>query len=224
MLNKSIIILSGGLDSTVSAFLAAEESTISLAITFDYGQRAAHQEIKAGAYWANQLGTKHRVIVLDWLRDITTSSLVAKDQDIPHLDPSELDLPQKTIPSAKAVWVPNRNGLFINIAACFAETLSADIIVTGFNAEEAATFSDNSVEFIQSSNHFLSYSTLKKPIVKSYVAHLDKKAILQKSQDIPIDLRQLWFCYESGLSPCRQCESCLRFFRALREAGLADPF
>ena len=216
----SILILSGGLDSTVSSYIAAKETRPLLALTFDYGQRAAAREKEASRKIADRLKVPHRVLGLPWLAEITKTSLVAKETALPHPKEDELDDPSKGQATAAAVWVPNRNGLFLNIAASYAEALNAEILVTGFNAEEGITFPDNSAPFIQSANEFFWYSTQKKIRVVSYTISWNKIEIARKARDLEIPLNEIWFCYEGKNEPCRLCESCLRAFRAFREAGI----
>ena len=107
---KSIILLSGGLDSLVSLGLGIKKYNIKLAITFDYGQKSSSQEIQAAKNICKYYKIKHKVIKLNWLKKITHTSLVS-DENVPT--GKLLDNPEA---SAKLVWVPNRNGLFLNIA------------------------------------------------------------------------------------------------------------
>lgn len=217
---SSILILSGGLDSTVSSYIAAKETRPLLALTFDYGQRAAAREREAARRIADRLKVPHRLLGLPWLAEITKTSLVVKNTDLPHPKESELDDPAKGQTSAAAVWVPNRNGLFLNIGAAYAESLGAEVLVTGFNAEEGITFPDNSAPFIQSADEFFWYSTQKKIRVVSYTIAWNKAAIARKARDLGVPLDEIWFCYDGKKEPCRVCESCLRAFRAFREAGI----
>ena len=215
-LKKSIVLLSGGLDSTVNFYKASIETEVILALTFNYGQRAAAREIEASYKIAHTKGIKHQVIELNWLAEITETALVNYEKEIPKLRVDELDDTfgaAKT--SAEAVWVPNRNGIFINIAAAFAESFEARCIVTGFNIEEGATFPDNSPAFVDTVNKCLKFSTLYKPEVISYTSKLNKKeiALLGKKLNIPFNL--IWSCYFGGAEMCGECESCLRLNRAM---------
>lgn len=221
---KSILILSGGLDSTVAAYVAKREFSPILALTFDYGQRAAPQEIRSASKTASRLSVPHKMISIDWLGSLTQTALVQKDKELPRLKESDLDHRVLSQKSADAVWVPNRNGLFLNIAACYAESLDAEFLVTGFNAEEGATFPDNSVPFVRAADEFFSYSTQKKVRVVSPTLKETKVEIARRAQSLEIPMQEIWFCYEGNETPCRRCESCLRAFRAFREAGIEDPW
>ncbi len=211
---SAIVLLSSGLDSSVNLYQAVEELDIKLVITFDYGQKAFLKEKEKSALLCKKLNLNHKVIALPWLANMATSSLVSSDSQIPtneNVDISSLEVSHE---SAKSVWVSNRNGLFINVAACFAEELKADYIIVGFNKEEAATFPDNSVEFIQSINTSLTYSTRNQVKVKSYTQNLNKKEIVMRGKKMAIDFSDLWPCYFSGEKICGQCESCQRFLAA----------
>ena len=146
-----VVLLSGGLDSTVAAARAVQEGGLDLALTMDYGQIPAESEIDAASGIAGRLGVEHRVVSLPFLGSISGAALHGS-RPLPEPAISELDDHGRSAAAAAAVWVPNRNGLFINVAACFAESLGADRVVVGFNAEEAETFPDNSKDFLHAAD------------------------------------------------------------------------
>lgn len=201
-----VAILSGGLDSTVSLAIARGKMDVVLAVTFDYGQRAAKREREAASRIAKRWRIPHRTLGLPWLRDITRTALVNRKARIPAHEMSEA--------SANAVWVPNRNGCFLEIAAAHAEAAGAARLVTGFNREEAATFPDNSKAYVRAINRALSYSTANGVEIVSYTADLDKPAIVALGRRVGAPLEFVWPCYEGGRRWCRKCESCLRSLRA----------
>ncbi len=217
---KSIVLLSGGLDSAVAFKKAADAGEVVLALTFDYGQRAAGREIDAAGEICGRFGVPHEVIRLPWLEKITKTALVARDQELPQPVPEALDdADGAASDSAARVWVPNRNGVFINIAAAYAEATGAGLVVAGFNAEEAVTFPDNSPQFVEAINGSLSFSTLKRVEVSSPTSYLNKGEIVRLGLEIDAPLDLLWSCYESGEKMCGSCESCMRLKRGLAEAG-----
>ena len=131
-MSKGIILLSGGLDSLVSLGLGIEKYGISLALTFDYGQKALDQEIATSKNICNYYKIEHKVIKLDWLKDVTHTALVSENEL-----PQGIDNPEQ---SAKNVWVPNRNGLFLNIAGSFADGNDFDYIIIGANKRRGTDF------------------------------------------------------------------------------------
>ncbi|MFX4260682.1 7-cyano-7-deazaguanine synthase QueC [Pelotomaculum propionicicum] len=221
---KSIVLLSGGLDSAVSLVQAIKETEVLLCLTFDYGQRSAQKERESAAFLAAYYKVKHRLVKLGFLENITKTALVAAAADIPEPEQVDLDDYNKSKAAAAAVWVPNRNGLFINIAAAFAEANGCEIIVAGFNREEAATFPDNSVEFVNAANSALSYSTLNKVKLVSYTQPLDKIEIIKQGMKEGLPFQHIWSCYRGEDKMCGRCESCRRFQRAAKAAGLAGDF
>lgn len=204
---KGVAILSGGLDSTVSLAAAARAMHVVLALTFDYGQRAARREREASARIARRFGVPHRVVEIPWLAGLTATALVNRSAALPRRTMSKA--------SAKAVWVPNRNGVFIEVAAAHAESLGATRLITGFNREEAATFPDNSTAYVDAVNRALSFSTANRVRVVSFTGRLDKRGIVRLGRRLGAPLDLIWPCYEGGRRWCGTCESCLRSLRAL---------
>lgn len=225
-INSAIALLSSGLDSVTSISLAREHIQIRLALVFDYGQRSARREIEYSRKVCEHYNIPLHVIRLDWLAAITQTSLVNTDREVPVMSQEmlapEAD-PAIAASTAKSVWVPNRNGVLINIAASFAESMECKYVVTGFNREEAANFPDNSPEFIAAIDNSLSYSTLNKVKVLAPLLSYDKKDIVLKALEAGSPLEYSWSCYMGEELPCGLCESCIRRIRAFSEAGVEDP-
>lgn len=210
---KSIILLSGGLDSLVNLGLKKEELNVSLALTFDYGQKSLKQEVLASKKICEYYNIEHKVIKLDWLKNITQTSLVS-DEEVPAGEDLELG-----VDSMKSVWVPNRNGLFLNIAGSFADSYDYDYILIGANQEEAQTFSDNTQQFIDAVNEEFKYSTQKAPQVVAPLIKYNKNDIvmLALKNSLPLELTRS--CYRDSERNCGVCESCLRLKKALEANG-----
>lgn len=210
---KSVVLLSGGLDSTVNLFEAMHSLDVVQVLTFDYGQRAAQAEIRVSQKLCRLHKLNHEVIALPFLKKLGSSSLTKDSVDVPlHV---ALDSNSETQASALKVWVPNRNGIFLNIAAAYAESLDAKFIVPGFNLEEAETFPDNSEAFCEAVDQSLSFSTQNKVTVHCFTAGLVKSQIVKRAKELNVPLHEVWPCYFTGDKPCGQCESCQRFLRAL---------
>ena len=211
---KSVVILSGGLDSTVNLFAAHKNTEVVCAVTFNYGQKAAEKEIAASKTLTSKLKIPHKVIELPWFKDLGASSLTSNKQQIPIGDDVSIDNHKKSLVSAKAVWVPNRNGIFLNIAAGIAESLSAHIIVPGFNLEEASTFPDNSEGFMKSLDIAFAFSTANKVKVHCYTVALQKSQIVSAGKNLDVPFESIWPCYFAKAKWCGECESCKRAKRA----------
>jgi len=218
-MRNAIALISAGLDSTVSLALAKETGLqIRLGLAFDYGQKAAAAEWRQAQIIAATYEIPLQKIELPWLGQITHSALSShSDQALPEVGIEDLDkVMSVTLDSANKVWVPNRNGLMLNIAACFADAAGDQEIITGFNAEEAATFPDNTPQFSEAMNRSLAFSTQSQTRVVSYVQHLNKIEIVQEALRLDVPLKSLWSCYLSGDSHCGRCESCNRLKRGLQ--------
>ncbi|MGB4508867.1 MAG: 7-cyano-7-deazaguanine synthase, partial [Syntrophomonadaceae bacterium] len=170
---QAVALLSGGLDSVVSMLLAPKEVDIVLAITVDYGQKASKQEIAVSQRIAHSKGIPHQVICLPFMKELNS--------DLLKPDNSAIVNP----------WVPNRNGLLINLAACLAENLGAQMVICGFNREESAIFPDNSSSFIKAVNSALSYSTRNHVFAKSFVQNMTKEDIVRQALLLDVNLDSL---------------------------------
>jgi 7-cyano-7-deazaguanine synthase len=221
---KTVVLLSGGLDSTVNLWKAVTETDVTLALTFDYGQKAALEEIASASFLAAEAAVPHRTVPLPWLAEITPTALVSPDREFPTPARDDLDRPQESADRAAAVWVPNRNGIFVAVGAAFAEALEARAVVGGFNAEEGRSFPDDSPECLAAANRLLEFSTLAHVEVLAYTASMDKAAIVRLGLELGAPLDRLWSCYGSGPAHCGRCESCLRLERAFEAAGVRDWF
>ena len=210
-MSKGIILLSGGLDSLVSLGLGIQKYGISLALTFDYGQKALEQEIMTSKNICDYYKIEHEIIKLDWLKNVTHTALV-EDKELPE----GIDNPED---SAKSVWVPNRNGLFLNIAGSFADGNDYDYIIIGANKEEGQTFSDNTQEFIDRVNAEFEFSTQKHPKVVAPLINYDKNDIVKQAIEHKIPLEFVRSCYSDGKKHCGKCESCTRLKNALIANG-----
>ena len=208
-MTKSLILLSGGLDSVAALGISKQQYNIDLALTFDYGQKSVLKEIEASNKVCEYYGIEHRVIKLDWLRDITKTALVSEDSvPVENLG---------TIESAGAVWVPNRNGLFLNIAACFADSFGYDYIIYGANKDEGQTFPDNTEEFRSQISKTFETSTLVKPKVIAPLINYSKNDIVKIAIEQSVPLELVRSCYLSEEGHCGKCESCRHLKQALLE-------
>jgi len=193
-----------------------------MAITFNYGQRSAEKEIESAKKICRHYDVQHQVIDLPWFALMKASALIDSQEALPELKSEDLDKKAVTEKSAKAVWVPNRNGTLINVAASIAENRLANWLVVGFNKEEARTFPDNSEDFIEATNRTFQFSTQGTVTLKAPMMAKTKKEIVLWMLAQKIDLSPVWSCYRGGDKMCGVCESCARCKRALKQAEAAE--
>ena len=213
---RSIALVSGGLDSIVSLARAVKERSVETVMFFDYGQRARESERVSSMSAANYYGLPFQDVDVRWLESLAPPGMqhsAGRDRD--DEDPGALQ-------SLTDVWIPNRNGVFISIAAAYAERYACDTVVTGFNREEAEEFPDNSAEFVARSNRALELSTRNGVRVESFTIDLDKRAILRLGRELRAPLSIMWSCYRSGERMCGRCASCRRLRGALDSLPAAE--
>ncbi|MBQ7287555.1 MAG: 7-cyano-7-deazaguanine synthase QueC [Candidatus Gastranaerophilales bacterium] len=205
MNKKAIILLSGGLDSLVALDIISKECDVVKSLTFDYGQKSAQEEILAAKKIAKEYNIDNEVIELQFLKEITNNALTNEaNQNFGEL---------------KSVWVPNRNGLFLNIAACYCDSKDIDFIAFGANKEESGSFSDNRNEYVELTNSSFEYSTLKKPIVIAPCSNMNKIDLVNYMIDNNIDFDLIKSCYrnekETNKKHCGECMSCKLLYNAI---------
>ena len=205
---RAVALVSGGLDSLVSLAKANAEMDVRLVLFFDYGQRALAAERAACQGIVDFYGCPWKIVDMRWLgtlapeamREATTPPGVG---EVPLLD------------TLDAVWIPNRNGAFLNIGAAYAEAYDCEFLVTGFNREEAVEFPDNSEDYVERVNAALELSTRNGVRAVSFTQHLDKKGIIELGHELRAPLSVVWSCYHSGERMCGRCASCARLKAAL---------
>jgi 7-cyano-7-deazaguanine synthase len=211
----ALVLLSGGLDSTVALAMAASGGPRPVAaLFFDYGQHAARREASAARRVAAHYGCDFERVALPWLAGASSSRLVAGTGATPARRRSRLG---KTSP--REVWVENRNGIFIAIAALYAAERGCAAVIAGFNREEARAFPDNTEAFLRRTNRALEFGVRARVRVASPTIRLAKREIVLRGIELGVPGRHVWSCYRGGARMCGTCESCLRLRRAV--AGTA---
>lgn len=219
-MKKAISVLSGGLDCTVSTSVYAKDYEIH-AITFNYGQKSFERELKAAKEICEKMNWSHEVIDLPWLSRISTSSLNTSE-DIPEVSIDDLDDLNKSMGTASSVWVPARNMVFTSIAVSYAEALGAEIIIVGWDAEEAATFPDNSKEFLDTFNELIDVGSPDKIRIEAPAIDLNKEEIVKLGVEVGAPMELSYSCYKGRDKHCGVCESCMRRKRAFDNVGIKD--
>jgi 7-cyano-7-deazaguanine synthase len=204
-MSRPVAVVSGGLDSVTALYLYVKEvapGSVPLVLTFDYGQPARVREKNAARFFARRLSLEHRVIKLPWMASIVPTAMSGcKSTDA-------------------AVWVPNRNGVFISVAAAISESMGGGDVILGFNRDEGASFPDNTPEFIAAMNSALRFSTGGKVRVVSPTVNMSKAEMASRALALGIDTSHFWSCYGDARLHCGVCPSCVRLFSALEAAGV----
>jgi len=218
----AIVLVSGGLDSCVAAACAAQDYKLAF-LHVNYGQRTAKKELEAFNDIADYYGVNYRLVCnLDYLKEIGGSSLVDQNLNIPNGISELHSILRTSIPST---YVPFRNAQFLSAAVAWAEVIDAEKIFIGVVAEDSAGYPDCKDEFYQIFNKLIAVGTKPDTHVEiiAPLISMKKSEIVKKGISINAPLYLTWSCYKNNDKACGICDSCLRRFRAFKEAGTRDP-
>ena len=218
-MTRSLVVLSGGLDSTVCMAIAKAEGADPLvAVTFDYGQRH-WTELGRAAGVAGYYRAEHVVVQLD-LTNWGGSALTDERIDVPAPD-----LGNDAIP---VTYVPARNLIFLSIAMGVSEARDVDVVYLGINALDYSGYPDCRPEFVESFAGTAALALKRgvegRPVeIRTPLIALGKADIVRRGVELGAPLHLTWSCYRGGEKPCGDCDSCALRAKGFAEAGVADP-
>jgi 7-cyano-7-deazaguanine synthase len=204
------LLLSGGIDSATALYLTKQQTDDIYSISMIYTQ-SYDAEAEASKRIAARAGVReHITLLLPFFKDITERY---------HPQPS---------PEITPAYIPARNMIFYGAAAAYAETLQANRIVFGSNADDAKELPDARASFIQLMNELIHHGTRagKEGFTIEVVTPLmeySKKEVLQLALKLGVPLELTWSCYEDGDTPCGKCRGCIGRSKAFEELGTRDP-
>lgn len=216
-LPPAIVLVSGGLDSCVTAALAALDHKLAF-LHLNYRQRTERRELRAFAEIAAHYEVDRRLVVdVSYMKQIGTTSLI--DHDIPV--PEGASALQESVPST---YVPFRNANILGIGVAWAEATGARDVFIG--AHEAETvYPDCRRQFFAAYNRMIATCVPpQNPIqVRTPLLALDKAAIIRRGLELSAPLHLTWSCYQDEEKACGRCRSCILRQRGFRAAGVEDP-
>jgi 7-cyano-7-deazaguanine synthase len=221
-MKKAIILLSGGLDSATTLYLARKQGYKCFCLIFDYGQRHK-KEIEYAKKIARASSSPAQVIKINlpW----RGSSLLDKKLRIPQLTSLRTYELTNAIPST---YVPGRNIIFLSFALSFAEAMAAEAIFIGAHTQDYSGYPDCRPEF---------YRAFKKVILTGTKSGVEKRGIkiqtpligktkaqiIRQARQLGVPFALTWSCYQGGRVPCGECDSCYYRAKGFLEAGIRDP-
>lgn len=222
MVKKAVCLISGGIDSCVTAHLAKKEGYDIYALTFNYGQRHK-KETKCAKKIASSLNAKKHVILDIDLAKFGGSSLTDKSKSIER--DHTLDEIGKTIPST---YVPGRNTIFLSIALAYAESIDADAIYIGVTSTDYSGYPDCRPAYIEAFQKMANLANKRgvegKPIkISAPLLHMTKSQIIKEGMKLKVPFENTWSCYVGDKKACGRCDSCLLRLKGFKEAGIKDP-
>jgi len=216
MSKKAVCIISGGMDSALSAKIAQQESYEIIALHFNYGQRTQTKELDSFRKIVDYLGVlKKYEIDLDFFKQIGASALTDSSLEVP-IGGIEDGIP--------ITYVPFRNGIFISIATAIAEKHQAEAIYIGVVEEDSSGYPDCRDSYILSMQKAINLGTKDetKLEIKMPLVHLKKEQIVQKSLDLGVPLQYTWSCYQNEDKACGVCDSCRLRLKGFAKAKQKD--
>ncbi|KYK24219.1 7-cyano-7-deazaguanine synthase [Thermoplasmatales archaeon SG8-52-4] len=222
MVKKAVCLISGGLDSCVTAFITKKAGYDIYALTFCYGQKHK-KEIQGAKNIASIINVKDHIFFDIDLSLFKGSSLIDKKLN-PEKD-HRLDEIGKKIPST---YVPARNTIFLSISLAFAESIDADTIFIGATSADYSGYPDCRPKYFEAFQKMADLSTKKsiedkKITIKTPLINLSKSEIIKKGVEFLVPFEKTWSCYIGEKKACGRCDSCLLRLKGFKEAGLKDP-
>lgn len=209
----SVIIYSGGLDSTT--LLYEERERVALAVTFDYGSNHAVREIACARKHCHRLGIEHLVIDLAFMKQYFNSSLLSGAEAVPEGNYDDENM--------KSTVVPFRNGIMLSVACGLAESRGLKRVLIANHGGDHAIYPDCRPEFIDAMDSAMQAGTYVKVKIAAPYTHLTKAELVRRGTALGVDYGETYSCYKGGGKHCGRCGTCMERKEAFREAGLPDP-
>ena len=220
---KSVVLLSGGLDSATTLAIARKQGFACYAMTFRYGQRHACEITCACRVAMSMAATEHRIVEMD-LAAFGGSALTDSALEVPK-DREDMT---SDIPST---YVPARNTIFLSYALAWAEIVGAWDIYIGVNATDYSGYPDCRPEYIAAFEKMANLATAAavedkgRYTIQTPIIQMTKAQIITTGTDIGVDYSMTHSCYDPDTEgrPCGRCDSCQLRLKGFAEAGLTDP-
>ncbi len=223
--DKAVVLLSGGMDSCVTAAIARTSHSLAL-VHVSYAQRTERRERAAFDAIADFWGVTDRLAVrLDHFRQIGGSALTDERIKVPEGAPDESAAAQAGTSAIPVTYVPFRNAHFLSVAVSWAEVIGAGAIYIGAVAEDSSGYPDCRPEYYDVFQELVRVGTRPETHIRMVtpVIEMRKSEIVRRGLDLGAPLSLTWSCYQSEDFACGVCDSCRLRLRAFAEAGVADP-
>lgn len=212
---KTVVLVSGGMDSVTALHWAAREHEVLAGLSFDYGAKHNHRELPFAAAQCRALGVRHEVVDLGFMDSLFQSDLLRSGGDIPEGHYEE--------ESMKRTVVPFRNGILLSIAAGFAESAGAGGLVIAAHSGDHAIYPDCREDFLRPMAEAIAAGTYARVELLRPFVDRRKEDIAATGAGLGVDFSRTWSCYKGGDLHCGKCGTCTERIEAFRLAGVPDP-
>ena len=222
---RAVVCLSGGMDSTVCATLAARDYD-SFGLHFSYGQRTQKRELQAAREVANAVGLRELMeLDTDLFRRIGGSALTDSRIAVPEAAIEGIDgASARAGEDVPVTYVPFRNAHFLSAAVSWAEVLGAKTVILGAVEQDSSGYPDCRPAYYAAFNELIRQGTKEGDIrVETPLIAMRKSEIVRLGVELGAPFHVSWSCYSGETEACGVCESCALRLRAFREAGAVDP-
>jgi 7-cyano-7-deazaguanine synthase len=221
----AIVLISGGMDSCVTAAIANEEYRLAF-LHVNYGQRTEARELRAFNEIADHYQAEKRLIVsIEHLKVIGGSALTDENIPVPEITPLRTPNSELRTSSIPTTYVPFRNAHLLSIAVSWAEVIGATKIFIGAVEEDSSGYPDCREVFYQAFNKVIEMGTKPETRIDiiTPLIHLNKSAIVKEGIKRRAPLHLTWSCYRNNDRACGRCESCMLRLKGFKGAGVDDP-
>jgi 7-cyano-7-deazaguanine synthase len=215
-MNKAVVILSGGMDSTLCSYIAKSKGYEIITVHFNYGQRTMEKELESFRKISKELNVLETYeIDLDFFKQIGASALTDTSIDVPTSGIED---------GVPITYVPFRNGIFLSIATAIAEKENANAIFIGVVQEDSSGYPDCRDEFIDKMSNAMNSGTKESTNIEiiTPLVHLTKEQIVKESIRLNVPLQFTWSCYKNEDRACGVCDSCRLRLKGFELAGVSD--
>ena len=207
-----LLVYSGGLDSTTMLYEFRDR--IALAVSFHYGSKHNDRELEFAAWHCEQLGIRHIVIPLRFIKDLFRSSLLQGGAEIPEGSYDEQNM--------RSTVVPFRNGIMLSVAAGLAENEGLRFVMLANHAGDHTVYPDCRPAFVDNMSKAIEAGTWNGVRLLAPYTGITKADIAAKGKELCIDYSKTWSCYRGGERHCGKCGTCIERREALQSAGIID--
>lgn len=216
-IKKAVCIMSGGMDSTLSAYMMRNQGFEIIAVHFNYDQRTQKKELECFDNICEALHIEKKYSLdIGFFKELGASALTDASIEVP-IGGIEAGVP--------VTYVPFRNGIFLSMAAAIAEKEGAEAIAIGVVEEDSSGYPDCREKYIESMQKSINFGTKDETNITIFMplVHLKKSQIVQEAQKLQVPLELTWSCYKNEDRACGVCDSCRLRLNGFAQAGITDP-